>query len=221
MSLKRAFLGRPADAFRIMREFGLGVTDVNLAKIAEPGGMDVDLALARRLSGRILLQVESRGEAWYVYPVDLKRYFLGRPEDAFSLMKKLGLGITDADLDKIPVHEKYAEPSALPPVVLPAVPPAAGGSAPVSRSIDVAITGSGFSPASVTIKAGDTVVWKNNDSVAHVVASNPHPVHTDLPGLYSGTLSPGLSYSFVFQKKGAWGYHCHVFPAMTGTIIVE
>lgn len=52
---------------------------------------------AQRLSGRILLQVESRGEAWYVNVKDNKKYYLGRPDDAFSLMKKLSLGISETE----------------------------------------------------------------------------------------------------------------------------
>ncbi len=49
-----------------------------------------DLKLINRLSGGILLQVESVGEAWYVYPNDKKKYYLGRPADAFDIMRKLG-----------------------------------------------------------------------------------------------------------------------------------
>ena len=45
-------------------------------------------------SGYILLQVERSGEAWYVYPKNGNRYFLGRPSDAFAIMKKLALGAT-------------------------------------------------------------------------------------------------------------------------------
>jgi len=59
--------------------------------------------MAERLSGRILLQVEQNGEAWYVNPVDGKRYSMGRPQDAFNLMRELGLGITDSDLNQIPI----------------------------------------------------------------------------------------------------------------------
>lgn len=47
---------------------------------------------AGKLNGRILLQIEENGEAWYVYPKDSQRYFLGRPSDAFSIMKSLSLG---------------------------------------------------------------------------------------------------------------------------------
>ncbi|MDD4271434.1 MAG: hypothetical protein PHF50_01375 [Patescibacteria group bacterium] len=60
-----------------------------------------DNTLAQKLKGKILLQVEENGEAWYVFPADLKRYYLGRPADALNLMKDLGLGITNADLAKI------------------------------------------------------------------------------------------------------------------------
>src|SRR3989339_1754978 len=54
---------------------------------------------ATRLKGRILLQVESNGEAWYVNPENEKRYFLGRPTNAFQVMRDLGLGISNKDFD--------------------------------------------------------------------------------------------------------------------------
>lgn len=57
--------------------------------------------LIPRLSGQILLQVEENGEAWYVSPKDNKRYFLGRPIDAFQVMKNLGQGISNIDIVKI------------------------------------------------------------------------------------------------------------------------
>lgn len=47
---------------------------------------------ADKISGTILLQVEANGEAWYVYPKNGERYYLGRPVDAFEIMKKLSLG---------------------------------------------------------------------------------------------------------------------------------
>lgn len=53
--------------------------------------------LPERVSGRILLQVESHGEAWYVNPTNLKRYYLGRPSDALGLMRQLSLGISEAE----------------------------------------------------------------------------------------------------------------------------
>jgi LPXTG-site transpeptidase (sortase) family protein len=98
---ERAFLGRPADAFRIMRELGLGISeyDYHLFNGYAPS----------RLSGRILLRVEQSGEAYYVFPDNLKMYYLGRPADAFRIMRELGLGIKNEDLNKIPIWQKYKE----------------------------------------------------------------------------------------------------------------
>ncbi len=104
----RYYLGRPEDAFDIMRYLSLGITDTNLAKI--PTSTDSaagDQSLRERLSGWILLQTEQHGEAWYVNPADLKRYYLDRPDDAFSIMSHLGLGITAADLATIPISSNF------------------------------------------------------------------------------------------------------------------
>ena len=96
---KRYYLGRPTDAFAVMRELGLGISEENFQKIAQ-AGMPVagDVDLAKRLSGRIILQTEKNGEAWYINPLDLKKYYLGRPADAFKIMRELSLGISRENL---------------------------------------------------------------------------------------------------------------------------
>lgn len=99
LDLRRHYLGRPADAFQVMRELGLGISEINFQEIAQA---DMPVSgnenLARRLSGRIIIQTEKNGEAWYVNPVDLKKYYLGRPADAFRIMRELGLGISQSNL---------------------------------------------------------------------------------------------------------------------------
>lgn len=101
-NLKRYYLGRPADAFRVMRELGLGITEIDFQKIAQEGmPVSGDTNTSKRLAGRIILQVERNGEAWYVNPTDLKKYYLGRPTDAFNIMRRLGLGITKKNLAKV------------------------------------------------------------------------------------------------------------------------
>lgn len=65
------------------------------------GRLLYDTKLAQRLNGRILLQVESHGEAWYVN--DGKRYYVNTGEQALSILGKLSLGITNADIRTIPV----------------------------------------------------------------------------------------------------------------------
>lgn len=96
---RRYYLGRPYDAWTVMRELGLGVTNADLERIpTNTDSWDGNADLINRLKGYILLQVEENGEAWYVSPVNGKRYYLGRPVDAFAVMRNLGLGITTSDL---------------------------------------------------------------------------------------------------------------------------
>jgi hypothetical protein len=59
--------------------------------------------LDQRLAGYILLQVEDKGQAWYVNPKDRKRYYLANGASAFQIMRQAGVGITNNDLSKIPI----------------------------------------------------------------------------------------------------------------------
>ena len=85
----------------------------------------------------------------------------------------------------------------------------------------VTITSSGCTPSTVTVKAGTVVTWTNASGVDVRVSSDPHPTHTDLPGLDSSTLSNGDSYSFTFTKVGTWGYHDHFDPTTKGSVTVQ
>ncbi len=60
-------------------------------------------SLGSRLSGYILLQVESLGEAWYIIPKEQKRVYLQNGSVAYQAMRELSLGITNSNLAKIPV----------------------------------------------------------------------------------------------------------------------
>jgi len=95
LSSKRYYLGRPDDAWRIMRDFGLGASNKDLDYF-------LSTKAPARLSGRILLRVQDKGQAYYVNPLDLKLSYLGRPNDAFNVIRSFGLGITNNDLAKIP-----------------------------------------------------------------------------------------------------------------------
>ena len=59
-------------------------------------------SLAQRLKGRLLLQVQDHGQAWYVNPDDGLRYYLKDGDAAYRLMSSLGLGISNRDLAVIP-----------------------------------------------------------------------------------------------------------------------
>lgn len=152
---KRHFMGRPADAFKLMQNLGVGITTEKLDRVPigdlddlagedsdedglpdtfeeavstdpddsdtdgdghtdkteiehgydpleKEGRLPLDKDFARKQQGKIFLQVEDRGQAWYINPEDNRRYFLGRPADAFRIMRESGLGITDRNLEKIP-----------------------------------------------------------------------------------------------------------------------
>ncbi len=60
-------------------------------------------SISQRLAGYILLQTEDKGQAWYLNPKDYKRYYLADGAAAYSIMRKAGIGITDSDLQKIPI----------------------------------------------------------------------------------------------------------------------
>lgn len=76
----------------------------------------------------------------------------------------------------------------------------------------VAIRNSEFSPANLTVKAGDTVVWRNYDVVPHTATGRAFD---------SGNLDKGQSWRFVARKKGTLSYICTYHPSMKGRVIVK
>ena len=65
--------------------------------------LGVDEIFAKNQGGKIFIQVQGHGEAWYVNPLTNTRYYLGRPDDAYLLMRYLSLGISNSNLRKIGV----------------------------------------------------------------------------------------------------------------------
>ena len=77
----------------------------------------------------------------------------------------------------------------------------------------VTITDLAFNPATITIKAGDSVTWTNHDFVDHTA--------TDAKGGWDIDLPAGKSASVTFNVPGTFPYICKVHPNMTGTINVQ
>ena len=73
------------------------------------GILTYDSNLADTLKGKILLQVESRGEAWYINPDDNKRYYMTDGEAAYQIMRYLSLGISNTDLEEIVVESEEVQ----------------------------------------------------------------------------------------------------------------
>ncbi|MDO8472068.1 MAG: cupredoxin family copper-binding protein [bacterium] len=95
-----------------------------------------------------------------------------------------------------------------------AKPSASQTSTVPAASNTVTIADSNYSPATLTVKVGDTVTWVNQDSVSHTATASDNSFGT-------GMLSPGQSGTVTFSKAGTFVYHCQIHPSMTGTIIVQ
>jgi plastocyanin len=79
---------------------------------------------------------------------------------------------------------------------------------------EVWIQGMAFTPSTITVAAGTTITWTNQDMVVHNVTSNP--------ALFSsGSLGNGATFSFKFSNKGTYSYSCTLHPSMVGTVIVN
>ncbi len=76
----------------------------------------------------------------------------------------------------------------------------------------VEISGFAFSPGTLTIQAGDTVMWTNRDSAQHTIT------FTDFT---SDRFGDGGTYSHTFATPGTFTYRCSPHPSMQGTVIVE
>lgn len=71
-----------------------------------------------------------------------------------------------------------------------------------------------YEPADITIKAGESVTWTNEDAVQHNAAADD--------GAFEGPLlSKGESYTFTFNTPGTYPYHCTPHPFMKATVTVE
>lgn len=68
-----------------------------------------DRDYAKKMSGKILLQVELRGQAWYVNPKNQKKYYMANGDEAFKIMRNLGVGIKNSDINKIKADKNYAK----------------------------------------------------------------------------------------------------------------
>ena len=89
----------------------------------------------------------------------------------------------------------------------------------------ITIANGSVSPSQVTVSVGQSVRFVNNDSRAHDIASDPHPVHTACPSLNRGTIATGQTRdSNGFANAGTCTYHDHNDPdngSLKGRITIQ
>jgi len=103
---KRYYLRDGRAAFDLLRRFGLGIRATDLATLPKEGSKVLQQsALQKRLKGKIVLDIQGHGEAWYINPKDGLRYYLKNGEEAYRIMRQLSLGISNANIGKITIGQ--------------------------------------------------------------------------------------------------------------------
>ena len=72
-----------------------------------------------------------------------------------------------------------------------------------------------FVPAEIRVKAGDKVVWQNNED------GIPHTVDSTTGIFSSGNMNPGEAFYQDFPTTGTYPYFCRIHQNMRGIVIVE
>jgi hypothetical protein len=87
------------------------------------------------------------------------------------------------------------------------------------ESLEIPNTGSfllltsGASPSNLLIKAGGTISIVNEDTVAHMFASNPYPQRSDCPEINTPTLRPGATHTVTLRPMAErCGFHDFLQP---------
>lgn len=81
------------------------------------------------------------------------------------------------------------------------------------------ITSSGFSPASLTIKQGESIIWTSRDrNGSHQIVSTGSPQNS---AMNSTVLKLGESWRATFNSKGTFNYQDKLNSQFKGSIIVE
>ncbi len=100
---------------------------------------------------------------------------------------------------------------------------------PTTHSVDVPVgtsvpgceeTNECWSPADVTINAGDTVHWMNVDTAAHTVTGGS-PADGPSGVFDSSLVMVDATYEFTFDDAGSYDYFCMVHPWMVGSVTVN
>lgn len=108
---------------------------------------------------------------------------------------------TQADLEAVPADAN-----------LPGETDAAEARASSPAVVVVNIRNMKFDPASVEVRKGDVVEWKNEDITPHTATSS---------GFDSGPIDPDKSWRHPFTESGSFSYTCTFHPDMKAVVVVK
>jgi len=92
--------------------------------------------------------------------------------------------------------------------------------APLPKEATVILNKNGFSPATVTIKVGSAVRWKNESGSQQTVNSDNYPTNQLHKELNFGIFANNSSVAHTFTKAGTYGYHNQLNHKQAGKVIV-
>lgn len=84
-----------------------------------------------------------------------------------------------------------------------------------SKTYQISINNSLFSPNNIAIKIGDTITWTNFDNSIQTITPD---INDDLE---NNVLAKSQSFTYTFYKSGTYKYHSKYNKNMTGIVIVE
>jgi plastocyanin len=93
-------------------------------------------------------------------------------------------------------------------------------SVPAGAEATVTIRDRAFTPDSITVTAGTTVSWVNEDDAGHTITHG----EDGAPGegvLFDEPLSAGQTVTFTFDEPGEYPVTCTIHPDMQMVVIVE
>ena len=77
----------------------------------------------------------------------------------------------------------------------------------------IVIEGSSYTPAALSVRKGDTIVWVNKDPFPHTVTA---------PGAFdSHSIAANRSWRYAARVPGEYGYTCTLHPNMKGNLKIE
>ena len=128
----------------------------------------------------------------------------------------------------LPLDKPFRLPTATPPEAPTAVPststspPPSSTGAPRGATYHIRMDGKGFTPATITINVGDTIIFDNADTRDRWPASDLHPTHLLCLGFDpQSEIAPGASYAYTFTEAKTCTMHDHLVPKLIGSITVE
>jgi plastocyanin len=130
----------------------------------------------------------------------------GSSDDSDNTDSASGAGTETTAADASTRGGIYGDPGTEAPAGTSAAAPATGDGA-------VAIANFAFDPADVSVAAGTTVTWTNDDGTAHRVKANDDSFDSE-------DLAQGDTFEHTFDTAGTFDYICAIHPSMTGTITV-